>query len=182
MDKPTCTVDDCIGAATRRGWCRKHYRRWQRNGDPLTLRRDATRGCSVTDCTGDHMARGWCRLHYQRWLKTGNPLGLSPHLSPLAGKLGDAHPFWRGDDAGYKTIHRRLSDDPAANHACAHCDRSAEQWAYDHEDPDERARKGGDGAYSTKGHRHYIPLCCSCHRRFDAAHSQAPLPTQEVSP
>ena len=181
MDKPTCIIDDCIGAVRARGFCNKHYIRQRLYGDPLTFHPDATRGCSVTDCTGDHHGHGWCQLHYQRWSKTGDPLELSPHFSPLAGKSGDAHPLWQGDDAGYYAIHGRLSKDPAMNHVCAHCLGRAEQWAYDHEDPDEHV-SGAGFAYSTKGRRHYIPLCCSCHRRFDAAHSPAPLPTQEVSP
>lgn len=30
----TCSVNGCAQAATRRGWCRKHYERWNRHGDP----------------------------------------------------------------------------------------------------------------------------------------------------
>jgi hypothetical protein len=32
-----CSVDECDGEASVRGWCDKHYRRWLRNGDPLVL-------------------------------------------------------------------------------------------------------------------------------------------------
>lgn len=31
----TCSVESCGGKRVARGWCAKHYRRWQRNGDPL---------------------------------------------------------------------------------------------------------------------------------------------------
>lgn len=31
----TCSIDDCEKPARVRGWCRTHYGRWQKNGDPL---------------------------------------------------------------------------------------------------------------------------------------------------
>lgn len=30
-----CSIDGCEGRAVTRGWCAKHYVRWQRHGDPL---------------------------------------------------------------------------------------------------------------------------------------------------
>ena len=30
----TCSVEDCDRPARTRGWCQRHYRRWQRHGDP----------------------------------------------------------------------------------------------------------------------------------------------------
>lgn len=30
----TCSIPDCQGGALTRGWCRPHYRRWIRHGDP----------------------------------------------------------------------------------------------------------------------------------------------------
>jgi hypothetical protein len=36
--QPTvCTVEGCSSKARARGWCPKHYARWQKHGDPLTL-------------------------------------------------------------------------------------------------------------------------------------------------
>lgn len=32
-----CDVDGCDRQHKARGWCHLHYRRWLRNGDPLTL-------------------------------------------------------------------------------------------------------------------------------------------------
>ena len=33
-----CSVDGCEDRARFRGWCRKHYNRWQRHGDPIAGR------------------------------------------------------------------------------------------------------------------------------------------------
>lgn len=38
-----CSIVGCTGAATRRGWCRTHYVRWSRHGDPLTVKRPTGR-------------------------------------------------------------------------------------------------------------------------------------------
>jgi len=35
MYERICTVDGCENPETARGWCRKHYTRWHRFGDPL---------------------------------------------------------------------------------------------------------------------------------------------------
>lgn len=32
-----CAVDDCTVDAIARGWCNRHYRRWQRYGDPTVV-------------------------------------------------------------------------------------------------------------------------------------------------
>lgn len=35
--KRTCSVEDCENPVLARGWCKTHYRRWQKNGTPLPL-------------------------------------------------------------------------------------------------------------------------------------------------
>lgn len=35
MHMKTCSVEDCGKPAPSRGWCRAHYARWKRHGDPL---------------------------------------------------------------------------------------------------------------------------------------------------
>jgi len=37
MDERTCSIDGCVKPVAGRGWCWMHYRRWQRNGDPLRV-------------------------------------------------------------------------------------------------------------------------------------------------
>jgi hypothetical protein len=44
-----CRIDDCEkGGKLRRGWCVMHYKRWERNGDPLLTTR-APHGTSFID-------------------------------------------------------------------------------------------------------------------------------------
>ena len=41
----TCSVEGCDKATHRREWCKKHYERWRKHGDPLlTLRHVAEKG------------------------------------------------------------------------------------------------------------------------------------------
>jgi hypothetical protein len=35
MNKPTCSLNECSGRTVTRGWCKKHYERWRRTGNPL---------------------------------------------------------------------------------------------------------------------------------------------------
>lgn len=79
-------------------------------------------------------------------------------------------PNWHGDDVEYMGLHGRLvaKRGKAVVHACEHCAGQAEEWAYDHTDPDEKRNRRGrdDGAYSLDIDR-YMPLCVPCHRQFD---------------
>lgn len=86
MTAEACAVVGCDHAGPfRRGWCTKHYQRWQHHGDPgpagVLVRVPAT--CSVDGCESDVLARGWCPKHYQRWrcsgvLTTTRPDALEP--------------------------------------------------------------------------------------------------------
>jgi hypothetical protein len=86
-------------------------------------------------------------------------------------KTGANNPKWRSDDAvTYDAMHQRVvaaRGRPGA-YACDHCSAPAEEWAYDHTDPDERRSPSGrdDGPFSLDTAR-YMPLCVPCHRRFD---------------
>lgn len=37
MDEATCLIATCNGESYCRGWCRSHYERWRRHGDPLKV-------------------------------------------------------------------------------------------------------------------------------------------------
>lgn len=79
--KRICFVDGCDNQANvpgaARGYCRKHYVRWKRNGDPLASKidRETPRdGCDVRGCKARHHASGYCAIHYKKWKKHGDPL------------------------------------------------------------------------------------------------------------
>lgn len=38
----TCAIPDCTSKHFGKGWCRKHYERWHRHGDPFALLREGT--------------------------------------------------------------------------------------------------------------------------------------------
>lgn len=80
----TCSVDGCNSDASTeaqgaRGFCRAHYSRWRRYGDPLAGRASPgspPRPCAVEDCGDDASASGgYCNRHYLRFRKYGDPLG-----------------------------------------------------------------------------------------------------------
>lgn len=48
-----CTVKGCNRTAEKRGFCQMHYRRWQRHGDPLMVKKRANgSGCIYIDREG----------------------------------------------------------------------------------------------------------------------------------
>lgn len=82
----TCELDGCDRPHCARGWCRRHYLRWWRDGDPgparipklnrkpwLRERAPGERGCDVNGCDRPHAAKGWCSMHYDRVRRDGEP-------------------------------------------------------------------------------------------------------------
>lgn len=45
----SCSVDGCESRAFCRGWCSKHYTRWQRHGDPLVTSRQPPSAADATE-------------------------------------------------------------------------------------------------------------------------------------
>ncbi|WP_433379404.1 hypothetical protein [Streptosporangium sp. CA-115845] len=84
MPDVTCSVLEsgtrCPRPAIARGWCNKHYVRWQRTGDPLGNRSRAGQYtfCAVVEdgrtCGERSVSKGMCRKHYSRFQRHGNPL------------------------------------------------------------------------------------------------------------
>lgn len=98
----TCAVESCLRIVPERGggrgWCSKHYQRWQRTGDPEgTIRK--RNFCSIAGCGGPCVGRGWCSLHWSRWKKYGDPLAVpawSPHESVRERLVRKATIRWDG--------------------------------------------------------------------------------------
>ena len=169
MTPNQCSVESCDRPVRvkARMLCHSHYMRFLRTGATDTpIRSYARASCSVDGCDRSHHGRGLCRLHYTRSQQFGDV-----HREKQMPKA-EAHWNWAGEDASYTAVHKRLARDRglAAAHSCAHCSGPAEQWAYDHLDPDERIAQpdeAGHGCRYSLDQARYIPLCTSCHRRFD---------------
>lgn len=80
MNDLTCSIKGCERARKARGWCKTHWQRWSRTGDPgaemqvrvfSTGLEDST--CSIEGCAKPVKHRGWCGMHYQRWQRHGDP-------------------------------------------------------------------------------------------------------------
>ena len=77
---------------------------------------------------------------------------------------------WRSKPAsGYFSMHGRIKWDKgsASAHSCVVCGGQAKQWAYTNDDPNEVVDANGH-RYSNDQDR-YVPMCVSCHLRFDWA-------------
>ena len=64
----TCKIEECVKPTEARGWCRMHYGRWYRWGDPQEPDRRKNKPkakCSIDGCDNDHSAKGLCKNHYE---------------------------------------------------------------------------------------------------------------------
>lgn len=105
MTDRTCSIEGCGKKHYARGWCRRHYNRWHRHGDPLAPPqtpkrvRKPTAPCTVDGCEDSTYARSWCREHYNRWREYGDPAALKrreAHDTPEAR-------FWQKVDVDAST-------------------------------------------------------------------------------
>ena len=67
-----CSIEGCGNPKDARGWCKSHWNRWRRHGDP-TGGTYIRVNCTIDGCHNPHLARGYCRLHYKRWESHGDP-------------------------------------------------------------------------------------------------------------
>lgn len=170
--RQACVIEGCDEFRVGRGWCRMHYMRWSRNGDPnVTVKAaNGTRvGCSVVDCDKPHVGRGYCGMHYVRVRKYGNVDEVHIATGPRPQARGPVSGNWKGDGCGYDGMHDRVKvrRGLASNYTCEYCPARAEEWSYDHADPDERI-DGRRGIPFSLDIDRYLPLCVPCHRRLDA--------------
>lgn len=75
MAKRICSIPDCDKVHQAKGFCRMHYKRLLRNGDPLKrVRVKGGLGCKVIGCEKRNYTGGYCSGHYVRWKNHGDPL------------------------------------------------------------------------------------------------------------
>lgn len=127
-----CSVDGCDKPVFGRGFCRAHYNRFQRHGDPLAGRisPDPSRICSISACGKPVVARGLCSGHYKRLRRYGDPLaGDTPKGAALAffetvvlpydGDDCLIWPFTR-DNQGYAQLRSKGRTIRISRSVCAH--------------------------------------------------------------
>lgn len=151
-DTSKCDVEDCPDQAVRKKWCSKHYQRWRRYGDPLTVKARwsghelvSSRSCSVPGCEEPVLAKDLCSRDYRRWQTHGDPtIVLKGGVTPYS--------------ENYSAQHKRIAKARGRASRCEHCGTSDPTvqfgWAFDHV---------GDrnDVYA------YLELCRSCHWKFD---------------
>jgi len=69
-----CGVDGCDSPYFGLGFCRKHYKRLKRNGDPLKLKRNIHHSYTCKLCDLKYYGKGYCIKHYNKWRIHGDPL------------------------------------------------------------------------------------------------------------
>ena len=99
-----CSIDGCSNKVKARGWCPKHYRRWQRHGDPL--REERTHATTLERVLRQSKKVGEC-LEFQGYL---NQWGYG--VVKENGTTILAH----------RVVARELVGDPEGLYVCHRCD------------------------------------------------------------
>lgn len=125
MDMDVCRIDGCLARPVGRGWCRKHYMRWNRTGDPEKVR--SRHGMTESD-------RFWDQVEKRdgHWLWTGGKSSGYGLFGRSDGRTQQAHRFaWEDligpipdglvldhlkDRCGNRACVKVLSDESGPNH------------------------------------------------------------------
>lgn len=154
----TCSVEACDRPSRAMGMCKSHWANWKATGVvPVGPLRPYRQVCGVPGCSRPHKAKGWCELHGSRVKSTGDPL--------VPGRIGPVGPLKA--QVTIRQAHRRVERQrgKASAHPCSRCSAAAADWAYDWQD--EYALEAPNGSLYSLDPGHYLPLCKSCHLRFD---------------
>lgn len=108
MKRTTCSIGECDGGPPiSRGWCKKHYTRWKRTGDPLNVRPRAPAPPGLTT-----LERFWLKVD-----KNGP-------ISPSHPELGPCWIWTGGTHEGYGVFNLPQTETQARRTVKAH------RWAY----------------------------------------------------
>ena len=112
-----CLVVDCLKVGVRRGYCRAHYSRWRRHGDPLVLGR-AVSTPGVTPAFKNQwvneykLSKGCADCGYK-----GHPAALDFDHLPGTTKVRDIK---RGTQLGWQAL---MDEIAKCEVVCANCHR-----------------------------------------------------------
>jgi len=84
-----CEIEGCKNKHVAKGFCRTHYYRYKRYGNPLEVRQIQSKhtdgSCKIDSCKRKHYAKGFCKYHHYRWEKYGDPLYERPTTCSIKG-------------------------------------------------------------------------------------------------
>ena len=66
-----CSIEGCEDKHEGLGYCRKHYQRFKKHGNPLKTKFIDV--CTIEGCDKPHKTKGYCGTHYMRYKSTGSP-------------------------------------------------------------------------------------------------------------
>jgi hypothetical protein len=163
-----CAIEDCGKASYARGLCTTHYQRWRAGRAVGTMPVRAEQpGCLAAECDRLAVARGWCAAHYERHRRGDD----DPDGAPI-----QLRPYSEEREPHYRTAHGQVwrVRGSASGYSCQHCGGDAQDWAYDHGDPDAVTVLWDEGKRQRQltfslDPQHYLALCRPCHRKFDKA-------------
>jgi len=69
-----CSINNCNRKHESQGYCRSHYNKFRRHGDPLYERKlNVFKKCKLENCNNKTESLGYCRSHYSKFKRHGNP-------------------------------------------------------------------------------------------------------------
>ena len=75
MSEPKCSIAACDKPHLALGFCRTHYQRFKKYGDPTKrVKAEYHLKCIVKGCGKPNKSKGLCRLHYFRARRNGDPI------------------------------------------------------------------------------------------------------------
>ena len=161
-----CSISDCDRPFLARTYCRKHYGRWWKYGDPLGGVRKfygPEDRCSLPTCNEQAASFDLCKRHRARQLR-GVELDI-----PAKGSFE----YQANHPIGQASAHIRVAKlwGSATNHPCIECGDAAHEWAYDGTDPTQMYAKTRVDAetwiFYSRWPEFYMPMCRKCHRTLD---------------
>jgi hypothetical protein len=119
-----CAFEGCSDPPCAKGYCRKHYYRLWRYGDPAINHRPGGRVCSIEGCERPYHANGYCAAHARAARRYGDPLvNRTPVAQPGRYRPATDHEHPLAGANGFVFEHRRVAyakygPGPQACHWC----------------------------------------------------------------
>lgn len=69
-----CSINNCNRKHESKGYCRSHYNKFRRHGDPLYKRKlNVFKKCKIENCNNKIYSLGYCHSHYNKFKRHGDP-------------------------------------------------------------------------------------------------------------